>query len=57
MYRDYENPYELEKELEELKKTFKNAKSEEEQVEIHEDIADLKERINLAWQDWNEEER
>ena len=50
MYRQYENPFELEKQLEELEAEYAEA-SEEEQMWIAERIAGLKERINFAWQD------
>lgn len=55
MYRQYENPYELEKQLEELKEELHKAYAlgadvyELEDLEIT--IAELKERINFAWQD------
>lgn len=55
MYRQYENPYELEKQLEELKEELHKAYIlggdvyELEDLEIT--IAELKERINFAWQD------
>ena len=38
MYRQYENPYKLQKRLQEI-------------IDLHEAIADLEERINFAWQD------
>lgn len=55
MYRQYENPYTLEEQLEELKAELKKAYSlgadiyELEDLELS--IAELKERINFAWQD------
>lgn len=55
MYRQYENPYELEKQLEELKEELHKAYIlggdvyELEDLEIT--IAELKKRINFAWQD------
>lgn len=55
MYRQYENPYELEKQLEELKEELHKAYAlgadvyELEDLELT--IAELKERINFAWQD------
>ncbi|MBO5828906.1 MAG: hypothetical protein J6R59_10715 [Paludibacteraceae bacterium] len=51
MYRQYENPYKLEKELEELKELRANAIDENEIISLDESIAELKERINFAWQD------
>ena len=55
MYRQYENPYKLEEQLEELKAEYNKAIEEnaDEQtlIEIACDIAELKDRINFAWQD------
>lgn len=55
MYRQYENPYELEKQLEELKEELRKAYSLGADVyeisDIEMEIAELKERINFAWQD------
>ena len=51
MYRQYENPYTLEKRLEELKKRRAKCTNEDELYEIDMDIAELKDRINFAWQD------
>lgn len=51
MYRQYENPYKLEKELEELKERRANTADEDEIMELDESIAELKDRINFAWQD------
>lgn len=55
MYRQYENPNKLEKRLEELKEEYRIATEEnadEDRLESLEyDIAELKERINFAWQD------
>lgn len=60
MYRQYENPYTLEEQLEELKNTYSIAESEGADIEvlcdISEQIISLKERINFAWQDMYEEE-
>ena len=50
MYRQYENPFELEKQLEELEAEYAQA-NEDEQMWLAERIAGLKERINFAWQD------
>ena len=48
IYRQYEDPYKLEKRLAELKEQRKhNPNDEDLSLEIHE----LEERINLAWQD------
>ena len=55
MYRQYENPYELNKYLCELEAEFdtrfENGESLEDLIDLAEDIATLKERINFAWQD------
>ena len=55
MYRQYENPYELNKDLCELEAEFdtrfENGESLEDLIDLAEDIATLKERINFAWQD------
>lgn len=59
MYRQYENPYELERQLEELRSQYLKAVNEnaDEDILIYlaNDIAELKERINFAWQDDAEE--
>ena len=48
IYRQYEDPYKLEKRLAELKELRKqNPNDEDLAIEIHE----LEERINFAWQD------
>lgn len=55
MYRQYENPYKLNKYLCELEAEFdtrfENGESLEDLIDLAEDIATLKERINFAWQD------
>ena len=55
MYRQYENPRALEKELKELKNEYKKAieedADEETLISMHETIDDLEERVNFAWQD------
>ena len=55
MYRQYENPNVLEKQLEELKKEYnmavKNNADEDTLINLHMDIEELEERINFAWQD------
>lgn len=55
MYRQYENPYELNKYLCELEAEFdtrfENGESLEDLIDLAEDIATLKDRINFAWQD------
>lgn len=55
MYRQYENPYEMEEQLRKAQEKY--AKAVEDGVDIDdligmsEDIAELKERVNFAWQD------
>lgn len=51
MYRQYENPYQLEKQLAELKERQANATDDDELMYLAEEIAELNERINFAWQD------
>ena len=55
MYRQYENPYDLENQLDELKKEYEKAieenADEDTLINLAENIAELKERINFAWQD------
>lgn len=55
MYRQYEDPYKLEKQLKELRREYDNAKEnntdEDTLVELSQDIHELEERINFAWQD------
>lgn len=54
MYRNYENPYKLEKQLAELKGRYVQATDEDEQISLAESSAELKDRINFTWQ--NDEE-
>lgn len=55
MYRQYEDPYKLEKQLKELRREYNNAKEnnadEDILVELSQDVHELEERVNLAWQD------
>ena len=59
MYRQYENPYNLEEQLKELQEKYKKAieanADEETIMYLAFDIEELKERINFAWQDDAEE--
>ena len=48
MYRRYENPYEVE---EALKAAKERLKEDPENEWLHEDVAELEERLNFAWQD------
>lgn len=60
MYRQYENPYSLENQLEELEADYQKAINENADDEtimyLAEEIAELKDRINFAWQDDEYEE-
>ena len=55
MYRQYENPFTLEERLKELKEELQKAYAfgadVYEIMDIEMEIADLKDRINFAWQD------
>lgn len=55
MYRQYENPYKLEKQLEELNQQYcdavENNADEDTLINLAMDINELEERINFAWQD------
>lgn len=55
MYRQYENPYDLEEKLKEAQEAYDRAvdagRDVEELIYLAEDIAELKQRINQAWQD------
>jgi hypothetical protein len=55
MYRNYENPYKLNKYLCELEAEYQtaieNGEDVEDLIDLCEDIETLKERINFAWQD------
>lgn len=54
MYRSYENPYELELQLKELKQQYYDAKANADDdtlINLSMDINSLEERINFAWED------
>lgn len=59
MYRQYENPRGLEKQLEEKKARYEELKAKVDNgeldfdvlVDAQEDIAELEDRVNFAWQD------
>lgn len=55
MYRQYENPYKLEEKLKQRKAEYQMALAENADentlISIAEDIAELEERVNFAWQD------
>ena len=60
MYRQYENPWELEEQLAEKKAMYRRAIEEGVDENVLMDIAleihELKERANIAWQDNEYEE-
>lgn len=51
IYRQYEDPYKLEKQLAELKEQRANTINDSELEWLNEAIAELEERVNFAWQD------
>ena len=55
IYRQYEDPWELEKKLKAKKEELKNAQDLgadfEELEDLHLEINELEERVNFAWQD------
>lgn len=55
MYRRYENPYDLEKQLEAVQFEYDMMVAEGADIEtlisVQEEIYELKDRINFAWQD------
>lgn len=51
MYKNYENPYALEKALTDAKKRLKENPGN---WDLYEEVLELKERVNFAWQDAEE---
>ena len=56
MYRQYENPYKVERLLHEAKTAYENAKKYDPDdtdllASLAQDVAELEERLNFAWQD------
>ena len=51
VYRQYENPYKLEERLEEVRERIAKCTDEDALPWLYEEEAELKERINFAWQD------
>lgn len=54
MYRQYENPYEIEEALEEAKAELVKAWAvgdEDAVISLSETVHELEERLNFAWQD------
>lgn len=56
MYRRHEDPYKLEKELKKLNRRILNCTDDGELEYLIEEKAELKDRINFAWQDEYQEE-
>lgn len=59
MYRQYNNPYELEKELKKAKARLARLQDENADedsiISAYEDVQILEEKVNFAWQDDEEE--
>lgn len=55
MYRQYNNPYELEEELKKAKDRLARLQAENADedaiLSAHEDVEGLEEKVNFAWQD------
>ena len=51
MYRQYENPYTLEKRLAEAKEKLAHCTEDYEREYFAEIVNELEERVNFAWQD------
>ena len=54
MYRPYEDPYQIEHQIESLEISMQEAidmDDEDLQISIAEELAELKDRLNFAWQD------
>ena len=56
MYRQYENPNDLQERLNSLLHLFEENDDAERAIDLHEEIEELRERINFAWQDIESEE-
>ena len=56
MYRRYEDPRKLEKQLAKLKRRYRQTQDEYEKMYLAEEIAELTDRVNFAWQDEEYEE-
>ena len=48
MYRQYEDPHMIEKWMEDAKAALAQNPGN---IDLHEEVADLEERLNFAWQD------
>lgn len=56
MYRRYEDPRKLEKQLAKLKRQYQQTEDADERMYLAQEIAELKDRVNFAWQDEEYEE-
>ena len=56
VYRRYEDPHKLEKQLAKLKRQYQHTDDPDERAYLAEEIAELKDRVNYAWQDEYQEE-
>lgn len=56
MYRRREDPRKLEKQLVKLKRQYQRTEDADERMYLAQEIAELKDRINFAWQDEEYEE-
>jgi len=50
-YRDYEDPRMLERMVRECEDALNHAEGEDEFFYYHEELEDLRQRLNFAWQD------
>ncbi len=53
MYRSYENPWKLEDALKDAQRRLSDAiaRGEDDCIDLYQEVEELKERINFAWQD------
>lgn len=51
MYRSYEDPFQIQKELDEARAELEEVTDEDSRMSLNQDIAELEERLNHAWQD------
>ena len=55
MYRQYENPYKVQKQFEEAERELSDARARGDDIEslidLYNEVESLRERVNFAWQD------
>ena len=55
MYRQYENPYKVQKQLEEAERELSDARASGDDIDslidLYNEVESLRERVNFAWQD------